>query len=338
MDDGFDVPKPENNPEIDYPALHEKEQRLIQDVLTNGRSLLSTWAFNTDQGTGQGYTNPIDMNLFGPGKQYPSFKETPAYWGKDLREVLAEKGTNELENQLAEQDIPEIVLIDQATKDIMGTKTTTRQVKKKSLFGGTKFVYEQYEKLAVVGQEPITVGEAFNPQFAPPFVDPNRPDTQPIPLTISDPNEECYVIHYHTPPIKTGMRISDNFVMKDGSGRPGNFMDMKFLIPKSVAQQVSEVMAKDPGFIRKLVMNAYRIRYPKIWQETQSFGRPSYSQWEQQVIPKMYLVDRIKNPNAARNLQPGDFVDKNEVIAFKGQSVPINGKPVMFAKVITPTA
>ncbi len=105
--------------------------------------------------------------------------------------------------------------------------------------------------------------------------------------------------------------------------RPGNFLNVKFIAPEQVIQQVAPMLQEDPAFIRKLILKMIPLRYPRVFVEEvlkEGYSLPPYRKWEGQAQPKMYFVDALSNAEDRQNLGKLGF-DQSKVIEFNTKVV-----------------
>ncbi|MBI2074726.1 MAG: hypothetical protein HYT83_02705 [Candidatus Levybacteria bacterium] len=85
-------------------------------------------------------------------------------------------------------------------------------------------------------------------------------------------------------------------------GRPGNFLDMQFIVPAEIAAEIAENIDKEPTFIRELVEAFVQNKYPQkfIDGHWNLVGRPPWEVWDGQPESKMYFANAGK-PNTQEN-------------------------------------
>ncbi len=112
------------------------------------------------------------------------------------------------------------------------------------------------------------------------------------------------------------------FTYTDFRGRPGNMLDIKIIVPQSLAEQFTAILREDPTFVRRLMINTVHQKYNPTFTNGlfEQYDIPPYDKWEKYKTPKMYFVDALSNPSDAENLGKLKFDERN-VIKFHTEEI-----------------
>lgn len=255
----------------------KKEQELIERILQAGRSSMYTWS-TTGAGGFPGY-----QTVYETGRES---KQQDNSIGTALS--ILSNVPKELQRQLNSVNIFEVVIVKSLIKDIVQTRVV--QKPRKILFV-TK--YESVEEKYISGQAQPTMNELTN----------NGSD-----------EPACAILYhagadfaYHLPPNERYVNIQH---------RPGNQLNVKFIMPISLATQLSQAVQENPAFIRKLIDIFVKEKYSKRFNEEvwdKFGGKPPYETWGK-YNSKMYFVDLLSHPE---NLPVSTSqVDENYILEF----------------------
>lgn len=202
---------------------------------------------------------------------------------------------------LKETGILELLSIRPFTEDVMGPVKTQGVVEKKGFLGKTKLVSGDITKQGVVGQRQVSSGE----------------------MIPGESDEPLYAINYGVPQNNLPPKLQFTT-----GGRLGAILSFNLAVPESTALKVSDIVAEDTTFPRKLAMATIQRTYePRFVLETfKGNGIPPYHKWDEALPPSLLKLDSFKkNPNDSMGA---------EVVHFDVKR--INGKRFGIPTKVTP--